>query len=170
MAEKIYGWDDLHPATRDCLRMEKDVVSGGYSYRWPSPGDKLSVELISPDDRSLKFFMDVIESKRSSSVLVGLRVDRKSTMQERRSEIPLLRVDYAERLEVLRHRNPDGTMVVGTHVHLDLDGNGARWAFPISSQDIIVPSDDHSVPALFWAFQDACGITKSLRLEHSLGV
>lgn len=170
MGDKVYGWGDLRPVARDYLRMEKDVASGAYSQRWPSPGGKISVELISEEDRSLRFFMDVTECRRSSSVLVGIRADRKSTMQTRCSDAVLLRVDYAEQSEALRHRNPDGSIVVGTHVHLDLDGNGARWAFPLDSQDIIVPSGGRTVPELFWAFQDACNITRSLRVEHSLGV
>lgn len=170
MNGKIYGWDDIYPETRDYLRMEKDVASGGYFYRWPASGGKLSIELISQDDRALKFFMDIIECKRQSTVLVGMRGNRKSTMQTRCSDMPLLRVDYSEEPDSIRHRNPDGSMVIGTHVHIDLDGRGPKWAFPLSAQDIIVPSDEESVPALFWAFQDACNITTALKLEQSLGV
>ena len=170
MNGKIYGWDDIYPETRDYLKMDKDVASGDYSYRWPFSGSKLSIELISQDDRTLKFFMDIIECKRQSTLIVGIRGDRKSTLQARCSDMPLLRIDYSEQPDSIRHQNPDGRMVVGTHIHLDLDGHRARWAFPLSEQDIIVPGDEESVPALFWAFQDACNITRALTLEQSLGV
>lgn len=170
MNGKIYGWDDIYPETRNYLKMEKDVASGGYAYRWPVSGNKLSLELISRENRTLRFFMDIIECKRQSTLLVGMRGDRKTTMQTRCSDTPLIRIDYSEQPDSIRHLNPNGMMVVGTHVHLDLDGRGLKWAFPLSEQDIILPGDEESVPALFWAFQDACNITRALIMEQSLGV
>lgn len=163
------GWDDLDSTARSYLVMQKDVCDGVYDRRRPAPGKKLSIELIAERERSLRFFLDVIENRRSTSLIVGLLPDRKLTMQTRRSDRPLLRVDYATAAETLRHRNPDGTMVFGPHVHLDLYGDGIHWAFPIGEQSVVVP-EQPGVPSLFWAFQESCGITGRLRIEQSLGV
>ena len=80
---KILGLDDVRRETRALLEMEKDVVSGVYSYRWPAPGRKLCLDLYAKEDKSLKFYLDIIEGKRSSSIVVGLTPPRKTTMQNR---------------------------------------------------------------------------------------
>lgn len=64
---RMVGLDDVSHETRALLEMEKDVVSGGYSYQWPAPGRKLCLDLYAKEDKSLKFYLDIIESKRSSS-------------------------------------------------------------------------------------------------------
>lgn len=171
LAERVttVGWDDLDAAARGYLKMRKDVCDGVYGRKWPSPGSKLSIELIAEGDRSLRFFLDVIENKRSTALIIGLSPNRKCTMQTRKSDRPLMRIDYSTLPGTLRHRNPDGTLVCGPHVHLDLDGTGARWAFPVEEQEIVVPGQPGVTP-LFWAFQESCGITEKLRIEQSLGV
>ena len=169
MDKGIVGWGDIVPETRELLMMEKDVFDGSYDRQWPMAGSKLSVELISQSARALKFYLDIIENKRATTLIVGLAPDRKCTMQHRRSDRPLLRADYATNAEMLRHRNPDGSMIVGPHVHLDVGNEGIHWAFPLAAQSVVVPEQD-GVPALFWAFQEACRITKLLRVEQSLGV
>ena len=60
-------------------------------------------------------------------------------MQTRVSDRPLIRLDYSDNPEVLRHRNPDGSLVLGTHVHFDIDGYGAKWACGIPGQNILKP-------------------------------
>ena len=66
---KMLGLDDVRRETRALLEMEKDVVSGVYSYRWPAPGRKLCLDLYAKEDKSLKFYLDIIEGKRSSSIV-----------------------------------------------------------------------------------------------------
>lgn len=170
MSGSLFGWDDMSSFAREYLEMSKDVVDGVYERRWPLPGEKLCIELISEEERATRFFLDVFEGRRSSSVILGLAPDRKATMQTRRAESALLRVDYTDEPETMRHRNPDGSVVVGSHVHLDLDGTGAKWAVPLSGQSVIVADGQASVPGLFWGFQDACRITNRLSIEQSLGV
>ena len=81
---------------------------------------------------------------------------------------PMTAKPAADALAMLR-RILDYSMIVGPHVHLDVGNEGIHWAFPLAAQSVVVPEQD-GVPALFWAFQEACRITKSLRVEQSLGV
>ena len=92
-------------------------------------------------------------------------------MQARASDRPIMRIDYADNPLILRHTNPDGTKVQGTHVHLAVtDAPKLPWAYPLDAQRIVSVGGDITVTSLFWAFQDACGITRSLRVEQLLGV
>lgn len=150
--------------------MEKDVVSGCYNYKWPAPGRKLRLDLYAKEDKSLKFYLDIIEGKRSSSVVVGLTLPRKTTMQNRLSDAPVLRIDRTDEPDTMIHRNPDGTRIVGSHMHLDLDGSGARWAVPLCGQTVIVGAERMEIPQLFWSFLDVCHINERLNVEQSLGV
>lgn len=167
---RMVGLDDVSHETRALLEMEKDVVSGGYSYQWPAPGRKLCLDLYAKEDKSLKFYLDIIESKRSSSVVVGLTPPRKVAMQNRVSDVPILRIDRTDEPDTMVHRNPDGTRIVGSHMHLDLDGSGARWAVPLCGQAVIVGAERMEIPQLFWSFLDVCHINERLNVEQSLGV
>lgn len=166
----MIGLDDMSHETRALLEMEKDVVSGGYSYQWPAPGRKLCLDLYAKDDRSLKFHLDIIESKRSSSIVIGLKPSRKATMQNRLSDAPVLRIDYTDEPDTMHHRNPDGVLIGGSHMHFGLDGSDARWAVPLSDQTVIEGAGEMGIPQLFWEFLDVCHINKRLEVEQSLGV
>lgn len=124
----IFSWNDLNPTAREYILMAKDVRDMQYRKQWPTPGGKTLIELVANENKALKFYLDLTENKRSSSLILGLSADRKSTMQTRVSDRPLIRLDYSDNPEVLRHRNPDGSLVLGTHVHFDIDGYGAKWA------------------------------------------
>ena len=168
---KIYGWDDLDISSRELIEMPKDIFGGNYSHRWPQPGNKLSIELIAQEDRSIKFFLDLEESRRSTSLSISLVSDRKAKMQTRNSSFPIIRVDYADIPELLRHTNPDGSVITGPHVHLDLDGRaGLRWAVPIEHQTVLSVPQVINIPSLFWSFEETCHITRQLKVEQSLGV
>lgn len=149
--------------------MSKDVRDMQYRKQWPAPGDKTLIELVANEKKALKFYLDPTENKRSSSLILGLSADRKSTMQTRVSDRPLIRLDYSDNPEVLRHRNPDGSLIVGTHVHFDLDGYGAKWACGIPDQNILKPQS-YDFASFFWSFQETCNITDKLKVELSLGV
>ena len=166
----MIGLDDVFRETRGLLEMEKDIASGGYSYQWPAPGRKLCLDLYAKEDKSLKFYLDIIEGKRASSIIVGLTPPRKTTMQNRLAEAPILRIDHTDEPDTMVHRNPDGSRIVGSHMHLDLDGSGARWAVPLSGQTVIVGAERMDVPQLFWEFLDVCHINERLEVEQSLGV
>lgn len=159
----------MNSTAREYILMSKDVRDMQYRKQWPAPGDKTLIELVANENKALKFYLDLTENKRSSSLILGLSADRKSTMQTRVSDRPLIRLDYSDNPEVLRHRNPDGSLIIGTHVHFDLDGHGAKWACGIPSQNILKPKN-YDFASLFWSFQETCNITDKLKVELSLGV
>ena len=159
----------MNSTAREYILMSKDVRDMQYRKQWPAPGDKTLIELVASENKALKFYLDLTENKRSSSLILGLSADRKSTMQTRVSDRPLIRLDYSDNLEVLRHRNPDGSLIVGTHVHFDLDGYGAKMACGIPGQNILKPKS-YDLASLFWSFQETCNITDKLKVELSLGV
>lgn len=159
----------MNSTAREYILMSKDVRDMQYRKQWPAPGDKTLIELVASENKALKFYLDLTENKRSSSLILGLSADRKSTMQTRVSDRPLIRLDYSDNPEVLRHRNPDGSLIVGTHVHFDLDGYGAKWACGIPGQNILKPKSC-DFASLFWSFQETCNITDKLKVELSLGV
>lgn len=167
---KMLGLDDVRRETRALLEMEKDVVSGVYNYRWPVPGRKLCLDLYAKEDKSLKFYLDIIEGKRSSSIVVGLAPSRKTAMQNRLADTAILRIDRTDEPDTMVHRNPDGKRIVGSHMHIDIDGSGAKWAVPLSEQTVILAAGGMDVPQLFWSFLDVCHINKKLEVEQSLGV
>lgn len=168
-AVNTFSWNDMNSTAREYILMAKDVRDMQYRKEWPAPGDKTLIELIAKENKALKFYLDLTENKRSSSLILGLSADRKSTMQTRVSDRPLIRLDYSDNPEVLRHRNPDGSLIIGTHVHFDIDGYGAKWACCIPDQNILEPQDD-DFASLFWSFQETCKITEKLKVELSLGV
>lgn len=159
----------MNSTAREYILMSKDVRDMQYRKQWPAPGDKTLIELVASENKALKFYLDLTENKRSSSLILGLSADRKSTMQTRVSDRPLIRLDYSDNPEVLRHRNPDGSLIFGTHVHFDIDGYGAKWACGIPGQNILKPLNDNFA-SLFWSFQETCNITDKLKVELSLGV
>ena len=152
---KILGLDDVRRETRALLEMEKDVVSGVYSYRWPAPGRKLCLDLYAKEDKS---------------IVVGLTPPRKTTMQNRLADTAILRIDRTDEPDTMIHRNPDGKRIVGSHMHIDINGSGAKWAVPLSEQTVILGAGGMDVPQLFWSFLDVCHINEKLEVEQSLGV
>lgn len=118
----------MNSTAREYILMTKDVRDMQYRKQWPASGDKTLIELVANENKALKFHLDPTENKRSSSLILGLSADRKSTMQTRESDRPLIRLDYSDNLEILRHRNPDGSLIIGTQVHFDIDGCSAKWA------------------------------------------
>jgi hypothetical protein len=110
--------DEITQAEADALfAMEKRRTS---SQRLPLPqlGAKLSVDLVSPDERE-RFNLDLTSSYVSLS---------KFTMQTRaRAIVVLARLD----IDGAPHRNPDDAELPATHLHLFREGYGDKWAYPI---------------------------------------
>lgn len=171
MEDRVYTIEDILPATRALMGMEKRPVEAIGMLRLPRAGDRVRVELMSQDDRKVKFWLDVAEASRSTTLVVGTVLDRKTKMQTRAGNDVLVRVEFADNPEILRHMNPDGSMVVGSHVHLDIKGHGLRWALPIGSQNVVTDESGGGNPmGLFEGLIRSCNITGLPRVEFSLGV
>lgn len=162
---------DLTPLAQSYLGMAKDVVDGRLEYDWPLAGGKLRIELLAAEDKSIRFFLDIYEGRRESTVLLGANPPRKAVSQSRAGNEPYIRIDMADEQEALRHINPDGNVVVGNHIHLDIMGLGMKWAWPLDAQDVVLPSEGvYTIQSMFDSMLDANNVTKRLRINHSLGV
>lgn len=168
---EIFHLDDMDPEVRRLLSMDKVVIGARNEFTWPGPGASVQIELESPEDRSIKFSLDLGESKRRSAASATLTElpSRKSKFQTRESNRPLIRVDYGRPPELQRHRNPDGSLIIGSHVHFAIPGYGIRYAYPIDMQDVICPNDAlASLSELFHGFLSACNIEKRLIVAMSI--
>jgi hypothetical protein len=88
------------------------------TYRFPAKGERLSIPLLSVDEREA-FHVDV--NRRSIALY-------KCTFNGRaRGNIILARLD----LNGSPHRNPDGEEIDCPHLHLYREGYGDKWAYPV---------------------------------------
>lgn len=169
----IFHIGDMEQHARELLLLDKKVASATLDYRWPNPGSGLSIELKAPKDRATRFHLDIHEGKRSSSLELHASElsARKAKFQTRALTKVLVRIDFAKPQEILRHRNPDGSLLIGSHIHFFVEGYGDRFAVPVDDQDVICPHDgSSSLSGLFHAFLDACRIEKRLNIELPLEV
>lgn len=68
---------------------------------------------------------------------------KKLTFQHRvYTSVPLIRID----LDTKTHRNPDGELICGNHIHIYKEGAGMSWAYPLDAD--IVKSLNSSVSLL----------------------
>lgn len=171
MDKRVYTIEDIAASTRRLMEMEKRPVEAMDSLKWPKAGENIRFELLAQEDRSVRFWLDLAESSRSTTLVVGAEPDRKTKEQVRAGSQQLVRIDIADKREILRHRNPDGSLVIGSHIHLDIDGLGIRWALPLDSQSVVVPDGNgHTVEGMFGGLVSSCHLRGLPRVEFSLGV
>ena len=106
---------DLTQAEADkLLAMPKQRLEAG-SWRLPAPGGKLSTLLTSTDQRE-QFVLDQYRGR--------IRMTKGSNQNRARRTVVLARLCFDSSF----HRNPDGTEVGPTHLHLYREGFGDKWA------------------------------------------
>ena len=102
------------------LEILKNLQSTDGSFEFPGHGERKELALISEDGRH-SFIVDV---NRKGYIFPTKRY----TYQGRyRKDIILLRLD----IEGPAHRNPDGTLISGNHLHIYREGFGDRIAFEL---------------------------------------
>jgi len=125
------------------MRLEKKFTSNAPLILGAGPL-KFVRTLISSDGRE-QFLLDVHRGS------LGLK---KYTFQERaRVIIPLVRVDVGE---TLRHTNPDGTLIEGSHIHIYREGYDVKFARPLAGLSFRAPDD---MIITFEDFARFCNIT-----------
>ena len=147
------------------ISMHKDVDEDRSVFKAPAPGKKLDVRLVAHEEPSIKFALSINEGKRNSSLSVEIVSTRKTTMQTRAASFPLLRLDIDDRGI---HRNPDGTIVNGSHLHVFSPKYGDKVAYPLENQDIICIDSEDAMQEVFEKFRNVCGITERLIIEWGL--
>ena len=132
------------------LNLEKNYV-GTQKFKYPILGGKLNIQL-SSSDKNEEFILDITRSHISLS---------KNTFQNRaQGSIILLRLD----LDSAPHRNPDGEMVTGNHLHIYKEGYGDKFAYSLP-EDFDKCSD---VKDFLEQFMDYCHINNKPIIEEDL--
>lgn len=134
------------------LNLEK-YYSEEKTFKFPSFGGRLSIPLSSAD-KNENFILDISRSNINIS---------KNTFQNRaRKSIVLLRLD----INSAPHRNPDGKVLSGNHLHIYKEGSRDKFAYEL-------PPDFNSctdASSFLEAFMDYCNITKKPVIEEDLFV
>lgn len=150
------------------IECEKLVDEARKDYVAPSPGNGLAVQLHSSQMPKEKFILSIFESKRTSEITLSISSARKTNIQTRASTTPLVRVDFGDRQ---RHTNPDGTIIIGGHVHVASWRHGMAYAYPITSPEaIMVAGSDPGIESVFEAFRKFCHIDGMLSMQWTLEI
>jgi len=136
------------------MDLEKQFVSDAL-LTFDAGSFRIVRELISLDGRE-KFLFD---AQRGSLVL------KKLTFQERaRVIVPLVRLDIGA---TLRHRNPNDTVVTGSHIHVYREGYDAKLAVPLAELSFHFRDSDNVVTT-FEDFARYCHITRFPNIQEQL--
>ena len=132
------------------LNLEKNYV-GAQKFKYPTLGGRLNIQLTSAD-KNEDFILDITRSHISLS---------KNTFQNRaRGVIILLRLD----LNPAPHRNPDGKVVAGNHLHVYKEEFGDKYAYPLPEEFI----DCKDINDFLDKFMDYCHIINKPIIEEDL--
>jgi hypothetical protein len=136
------------------MDLEKQFVSDAL-LTFDAGSFRIVRELISLDGRE-EFLFD---AQRGSLVL------KKLTFQERaRVIVPLVRLDIGV---TLRHRNPNDTVVAGSHIHVYREGYDAKFAVPLAELSFHFRDLDNVVTT-FEDFARYCHITRFPNIQEQL--
>lgn len=153
---------------RSLIECEKCIMDDIYRYKAPSPSNAINIKLASPTYPEDRFFLDIYEGRRSSSIALTIDANKKTKIQSRRASLPLVRIDLDTGAE---HTNPDGTVLHGNHVHVASELYSDRIAFPLNStMGVMVAGVDDYIPSIFESFRKFCHIDMSLQVDWDLGI
>ena len=137
------------------MDLRKYVIDPTAVFPFPVRGDReLAIELRS-DDPAEKFLLDCGHSR---IYLYSYKVQIRG-----RKTIPLARIDLGETKE---HLNPDGTRVVGAHIHLYSEHYQMRFAKALPPE---LAEVEDSQPLVVERFLDFCNIVDRPHFEYGLG-
>lgn len=110
--------DDLSQQEADYLfRLEKKRARSEV-VNWPALGKKVSVALLSLDEKE-QFVLDVERSY--------VKISKLTVQNRARTTVILARLD----IDGAPHRNPDDSEVPCPHLHLYREGYNDKWAVPV---------------------------------------
>jgi hypothetical protein len=134
---------NLTQAEADVLIAMEKQRTDNRVLKFPDPGDRLTIPLISADRREA-FTLDVTRGRIKFT---------KATYQTRaRQAVILMRLD----LDGPLHRNPDGEEIACPHLHIYREGYGDKWAMPAPADKY---PDTGNLLSTFEAFMRHCNIT-----------
>ena len=139
-----YGEELTENEVKRLIDLGKNRVNDE-EHRFPDGGETLEIPLISLDERE-NFLL---------SVTVG-RIDLSKSNNQLRlkpENIPLVRIDVGNTI----HKNPDGTIITGPHIHIYKEGYGLKFAYPLEKYLRTNPEDTYQV---LCDFMNYCSIVK----------
>jgi hypothetical protein len=143
---------DLSQAEADSLIAMAKRRADDEERKFPAPGDRLTIPLVSVDKRE-DFLLDVTRSQINIS---------KITHQNRaRQVIILMRLD----VDGPPHRNPDGELIPCPHLHIYREGYGDKWAYALP------PGKFEHLSNLNQTFDDfltECNVIEAPRIQGGL--
>ncbi len=122
------------------------------AYDYPDFGGKISIPLISTDQREL-FSLDLARGR--------INLAKRKYQNRDRKVVVLVRLDVGGR----PHRNPDGKQIVSSHLHQYREGFGDKWAFPVPPSRLADLNDSWQTLADFMRF---CNIVKEPNIRQGL--
>jgi len=156
---------DLIQSEADYLFALEKNVSDQENYKFPAPGDKLIIPLISIDKKE-EFLFDMSRS------FINLK---KITYQNRARKILILR-----RLDIegSTHKNPEsenipldilkpynGSEIPCPHLHIYIEGYDVKWAIPAND---ILNLDDNNLYSNTDIFLDYCNVIQKPNFQSEL--
>lgn len=137
------------------IKTEKEIIEKRISF--PKQNEFLIMNAVTKDKPNEKFIVD-INRKRA--------IISRCTLQQRvYTSIPLIRLD----IDTKPHKNPDGKIIGGNHIHIYKEGYDLGWAYPLNHEilnqvnpnfDITLFDDLISHTNTFLNFCMFCNITK----------
>ena len=133
------------------LKMEKHRINED-RVRLPDTGGSLVVQLVSPDWAE-SFILDISRSR--------INLAKGKYQNRARMTVVLARIDVGG----ASHRNPDDTEISCPHIHLYREGFGDRWAFPVTKEEFVDPSNHWQTLMDFVRY---CNVTRPPVFERGL--
>ncbi len=138
------------------IKIEKEILNEGV-IDFPRQNQFLVLDAVTKNDPKIKFTVDI---NRKRAIL------SRCTFQQRvYTSIPLIRLDIDNK----PHRNPDGEVLEGNHIHIYKEGYNLGWAYPLNHAiihqlnanfDLSLFEDLTSHIDTFISFCSLCNITK----------
>jgi len=116
----------------DFIALQKIRIDDS-QWSFPAPGGSISIPIISNNEKE-EFLLDI---GRYSNISIS-----KITYPNRmRKTIILLRLDFADINKQRTHRNPDGSELFGTHIHIYSEGFADKWAYELKDAHFPIKND-----------------------------
>lgn len=128
----------------DSLIIMPKYPTDNRTWDYPFGGSSVNIPLISLDETE-SFFLDISSSRFNLA---------KRKHQNRTGTIVLVRLE----INGAPHRNPDGTSVGPSHIHVYREGYDTKWAFEVPNQEFMCIDNPHKT---FSDFMDYCNIIEA---------
>nr|WP_308667101.1 hypothetical protein [uncultured Allisonella sp.] len=126
----------IHLTNNDFMKFFKEQKSfKNLNANFPIEGNSVCLDAVGLSSKE-KYLMDVNRKRCTLS--------RITYQQRMKKSIVLLRLDIDNK----PHKNPDGNVIPGTHLHVYREGFNDAWAYPLDSDELKVLAHDFDFKGL----------------------